>query len=98
MVDLSRQSEVLRKMTSTIEEMRVGKWKTLVPFQKGIIISNSSLVNLFNDFKERFNTDMSYIMTNRLNQDVLENLFSYLRSMGATNDKPTALDIRYGLR
>lgn len=68
-----------------------------LPFQNGILLSDKSLVNLYNDLKS-FNTDVSYIMTNRLNQDVLENLFGYIRAMGAAHDNPAAIDIRYRLR
>ena len=37
-------------------------------------------------------------MTNRLTQDCLENLFSFIRAMGAANDQPSALNLQYRLR
>lgn len=100
-VNLLEQNEILARTTSTVAEMRVEKQKALLPFQKGMLICNSSLRNLHADLVTKFDTgdsEMSYITTNRLNQDVVENLFSYLRAMGATNDRPRALDIRYRLR
>lgn len=75
--------------------------KGTLPFQKGILISNESLKNLYNDIKIMFeNTQypVTYIMTTRLNQDVVENLFAYIRATGACNDRPTALDLRYRFR
>lgn len=97
-VDLVQQNNILAKVTSTTKHMKVGNRQALLPFQKGILICNSSLRNLYYDLKKKFNSEMSYVITSRLNQDVVENLFSYIRSMGATNDRPTALDIRYRLR
>lgn len=98
-VNIEQQNNILAEVTSMIKAMKVGNRKNLLPFQKGILISNSSLQNLYCDLSKKFNVDdlQIYITTNRLNQDVLENLF-YIRAMGAANDKPTALDIRYRLR
>lgn len=76
--------------------MRVGQHKILLPFQKGILLSNVSLVNLFKYLKSMYQVD--YIITYHLNQDILENLFSYIRGMGGSNDHPTPLDIKYRLR
>lgn len=97
-VDLVQQNNILANVTSTIKHMKVGDRQSMLPFQKGILICNSSLQNLYHDLKKRFNSEMSYIITSRLNQDVVENLFAYIRSMGAANDRPTALDIRYRFR
>jgi hypothetical protein len=41
---------------------------------------------------------LEYIVTYRLNQDVLENFFSYIRGMGGANEHPSPLDIKYRLR
>jgi len=69
--------------------------KTLMPFQKGILMNNNSLRNLFADMKEMYN--IKYIITRRLKQDVLENCLSFLRGMGAANTHPTPLNFRYRL-
>lgn len=101
-VNLTQQNAILSDVTSIVQNMRVAGKKSLLPFQNGILLSNASLRNLYEDLRIRCNSSdkesMSYILTNRLNQDVLENLFSYLRAMGAAHDKPSALDIRYRLR
>ena len=88
-------------MTVFIENIKVGNHKSFLPFQKGIILNNKSLQELFLYLKERYSTDnfeIQYIFTNRLNQDVIENFFSYLRGMGAAHDKPSALQFIYRLR
>jgi len=57
------------------------------------VISNTSLVNLFEDLKEY---GVSYITTRKLNQDVVENFFSYIKGMaGSANNCITALDFMY---
>jgi len=59
----------------------------------GIIISNTSFIKLFEDLKEY---GVLYIITRKLNQDVVENLFSYLKGMaGSSNYCITALDFIY---
>ena len=99
-INAEKQNELLATVSLLVKDMRVGKKNHLLPFQKGILISNRSLKNLYNDMKIMFeNTHpVIYIMTTRLNQDVVENLFAYIRAMGACNDRPTALDIRYRFR
>ncbi|MGR0261013.1 hypothetical protein, partial [Klebsiella pneumoniae] len=44
------------------------------------------------------NYQMKYILTAKLNQDVLENFFSYIRGMGRTHDHPDALQFQYRMR
>ena len=60
-----------------MKSMKVGKHCSLLPFQKGIILTNTSLQQLFPYLKQKYgnNFDISYIMTARLNQDILENFF-----------------------
>lgn len=50
------------------------------PFQKGIVITSKSLVSLYDDLRKRFN--INYLLTRRLNQDVLENFFGIIQQMG----------------
>lgn len=57
--------------------MRVISKNSLQIFQKGAIISTTSVQHLFQDLKERYG--ISYILTHRLNQDCLENLFSQVK-------------------
>lgn len=100
-INTEKQNELLAEVSLLVKDMRVGKKNNLLPFQKGILINNESLKNLYNDIKIMFENNqypVTYIMTTRLNQDVVENLFAYIRAMGACNDRPTAFDLRYRFR
>lgn len=82
-------------MNTFIKEMRVGKKATLLPFQKGILVCNKSLQEMFTYIKNKYSSEIfqiKYILTRRLNQDILENFFSYLRSMDAGYDHPTPVE------
>lgn len=95
-VDLEKQLMIIKETSETVSKMTVGNHKTLIPFQKGILLSNNSLIELYYYLHSEYN--LEYILTYRLNQDILENFFSYIRGMGATNDHPTPIDIKYRLR
>lgn len=57
------------------------------------MISNTPLANLFEDLKEY---GVSYITTRKLNQDVVEIFFSYIKGIaGSANNCITALDFMY---
>lgn len=94
--DLDNQKKILKQMSDTINSIRVGKHKNLIPFQKGILLSNSSLADMYDYLHEKYNIE--YILTSRLNQDVLENFFAYIRGMGGPNDHPSPLEFKYRLR
>lgn len=94
-LDKNNQDLLLNQMNDLIFNMRVHGKKSLMPFQKGILMSNNSLRNLYSDVNEMYG--IKYIITRVLNQDVLENCFSYLRGMGAANTHPTPLGFRYRL-
>lgn len=93
---LEIQNGIIDKMTATISSLRAKGKRCLLPFQKGIIISNNSLKLLYEDLKTRH--DVKYILTYHLNQDVLENFFGAIRSKGGLHDHPNALEFRYRLR
>lgn len=65
-------------------------------FQKAILMSIFSLRGLFDDMKARFG--IKYIMTAKLNQDALENLFSIVRTRGGGNDHPSPMQFLRRLR
>lgn len=49
---------------------------------------------MYNDLKNKFG--ISYILTRKLNQDVVENLFSFLKGMsGSASHNITPLDFKY---
>ena len=103
-LNLTNQNKILNEMITYIEKLRVGNHMSLIPFQKGVILSSKSLQGLHTYLKEKYPQEMvndrkqTYIFTNRLNQDVLENFFGYIRSMGALNVRPSALQFKYRLR
>lgn len=90
------QKTTLENVNRLMSTMRVGGKLTMLPFQKGIVISNKSLHLLYEDLRSR--ESIEYIRTVKLNSDVLENFFAYIRGMGSTNDHPSAFDFRYRLR
>ena len=45
---------------------------------------------MYNDLKTTYDNDFKYILCHRLNNDVLENLFSQIRTKGI-DDSPTPL-------
>ena len=59
-------------------------------------MSSKSILSLFHDLKGRH--EFKYIMTRRLNQDVLENLFGIIRQMGNAHDHPCPLTFKYRLK
>lgn len=95
-LELENQSQILRNMESTIQNMRVNSKKNLMPFQKGILMSIKSLEMLFEDMRSKYN--IKYLITNRLNQDILEGFFSIMRYNGGLHDHPSPLEFKYRLR
>lgn len=79
-----------------MQTLRKANSRTLLPFQKGILISISSLKLLFSDMKKDFN--VKYLLTYHLNQDHLEDFFSVIRSIGGLHDHPSSLAFKYRLR
>ena len=51
---------------------------------------------LHEDMKNRFN--FKYILTYRLNQDIIENFFGVIRAKGGLNDHPDIQEFKYRLR
>ncbi|GBO12587.1 Transposable element P transposase [Araneus ventricosus] len=91
----SQQEQILQNMKEEMNGMRVQGKKSLLPFQKGILISISSFSGLWNDLK---NLKFSYILASRLTQDSLESLFSQIRGAGRFYDHPSSVEVIYRLR
>ena len=72
------------------------KPKAIPLFIQGIITSSKSLISLFDELKERY--EMSFILTSRLNQDLVENFFSRIRALGGTHTQPNALEFMQRFR
>lgn len=60
-------------------------------------MTNNAVKFLYEDLKCHF-PDLKYILTYRLNQDVLENFFGIIRSKGGLHDHPDCLEFKYRLR
>lgn len=93
---LQQQNEILDEVYTLIYTMRCISKNTLLTFQKGKLMSIQSLKLLYKDLQNKY--EMHYIITNRLNQDSLENLFSQIRTGGGLHDHPSPLNARYRIR
>lgn len=62
----------------------------------GILVTNASLQNLLLDLKTEYD-GINYIMSRKVNSDVLENLFSYLKGMVGSNTHMTPIEFKYWL-
>ena len=72
----------------TLKEVRL-------PCVLGWIISLNSIKSLWNEMRLK---GYDYIITNRLNQDAVENLFSIIRAKGGSRDHPTPNQFRSAYR
>ena len=95
-LDIEHQNKILDDVANTMSTMRCKGKTALQIFQKGMIMSISSLKQLFVDMKEKYG--IKYITTHKLNQDSLENFFSQMRGRGGLNDHPSPLDAIYRIR
>jgi hypothetical protein len=95
-MNLSEQNKMLDIAFKAFSDMVVGTRKSFCPFQKGLLIAILSLRGLFSELSEDYGA--RYIMTARLNQDYLENLFSQIRGLGGQSRDPTALDFKYRIK
>lgn len=95
-IHIEQQINIVNNMKSVVEKMRVAGKTAMMPFQKGILITISSLLEMHSYLQKT--KMLKFIMTSRLNQDVLENLFSRIRNMGHSYDNPTPTDFKYRIR
>lgn len=68
-IHLERQNEIISNMNKFMEAMQVSQRKNIIQFQKGILLYNKSLREMFvyiqlKDSSEEF--DVKYIFTRRL--------------------------------
>lgn len=89
------QVKILKDMIDLMEKSRIIRWNDekqrleehFYPFQKGIIISSLSLMNLFHELRRDY-PKCEYLLTARLNQDPVEHFFGVIRSMEGPFDAP----------
>ncbi len=91
--DRAKYDEAIKFLRDVIEVFQLcmfgGRWK---PIQTAVIMSTLSVL----DIQETFlNDGHLFLLTSRLTQDCLENIFSCVRHKHAT---PTALQLKYDLR
>lgn len=88
------QVEVLEESITMFRSMKIkGRF---FPFQLGIETSCYSLLGLFEQLQSLHS--FKYILTCRLNQDLLENTFGILRQMNGTYDHPDPVTLKYRIR
>ena len=90
------QVSVLKKMEKLIMTMKINTKKSLLPFQKGILISIKAIQGLFEDLRQSFG--INFIFSTHVNQDNLENLFSRLRALRSNFQHPTPVETLRRLR
>jgi hypothetical protein len=95
-INFKIQQQALLNFKATINRpLSVGK-RSILPYQKGIVMCITSLLDLFPFLQNKYG--ITYLLTSRLNQDIVENCFSKIRAMGGTNTSPGALEFQNRLR
>ena len=89
-------------MEKFLENFKVKTKEAPQPWQLGIKTAINSLRDLYTDTigNEEYNFDghFSFMMTSRLNQDCLENLFSRVRAIGGDNCHPGPFEFMRRMR
>ena len=80
--------EQLSDLDNWIRSWKVLGGQTSLPCVEGWKLNISSLKRLWSDLSTKYG--YKFILTNRLNQDCLENFFSSVRNSGGNNESPTA--------
>ena len=70
--------------------------KSLLPFQKGWIVSIDASLALLDKLRSKYQA--LFLMTSRVNQDCLENLFSRIRYIGGSDTHPGCVEFMNRLR
>ena len=82
---LEYQKNILKEAADIVRNLKVGDREDLMDWQQNFLITCEALPKLFDQLKELY-PEISCILTTRLLQDALENLFGRLRYL-AGNDK-----------
>lgn len=91
-----RQDELLDCVSRWFTNLRVGDRRSYAPFQKAWIMNIRSLRELYDDMHNKYN--INHILTARLNQDYLENLFSQIRGINGFKNNPDAVEFMYRMK
>ena len=87
-----RARQTLSDFMDITQSMQIGERAVWKPVQSGILLSSLSILHLCD---ELLNTKLDFLLTSRLTQDCVENLFSLVRSKNPT---PTAREFKYALK
>ena len=88
---LLSMQDLVSKMYFKTSKGNLGKKQ----FQSGISVSIKATLDLFYELKAE---GIQYLLTSRINQDGLENLFSTIRLMGGNDSHPSARDFANRMR
>ncbi|XP_041451514.1 uncharacterized protein LOC111065350 isoform X1 [Drosophila obscura] len=93
---LNEQRKLIGEMTAVMSALKVPSSKQKHPFQKGVIVSNTSLDQLFQYVGTQYG--MEHLITNRISLQPLEHFFDALRPKAESNDHPNPMEFKYRLR
>ena len=91
------QKNILKEAADIVRNLKVGDREDLMDWQKNFLITCEALPKLFEQLKELY-PEISFILTTRLLQDALENLFGRLRYLAGNDKRFGALTCRRLLR
>ena len=91
------QHQVLKRLEWLMLNARFGAKKSLLPFQKGFLVTLASMKALANDMQDMFG-DAVYLLTGRVTQDSLESFFSQVRGKGGPHTTPDSTEAKHRMR
>lgn len=93
---MAAQVNVLNRMNEFMSKTVLPGKTTKEFFQKGILMINRSLVQLYQYLQERYT--FNFLLTYRLNQDIVEHFFGTMHSRGGLYDHPTPQEFKFRIR
>jgi DNA transposase THAP9 len=85
----SKHWDLLTECKELMSSLKIVGTAVKAPCVDGWILTINSLIRLFQELREKH--DFKFILTNRLNQDALENHFAVIRSRGGFRDNPNPM-------
>jgi len=92
---IDEQDALLDNVYDIFLKMRCNGKKSLQIFQKALLMNINGTKHLLKILQQN---GLEYLLTSKVNQDALENLYSQIRSRGGLNDHPSPLNALYRLR
>ena len=90
--------EGMRTINTRLQQAtgRVEASKAMLPFQRGWLVTIDAALELVDKLKRKYNA--TFLLTTRINQDALENLFSRIRYIGGADTHPGSVEFMSRLR